>query len=141
MRAPPSASDGEAGRSSRGEPLRGDAGERAAFEYRVSRRHEEGRNRPRGQRTPDCIGGPERLRLARVAHSDPEGRALADQLLHLAGEMTCDDGGRLDARLRKVAEKRGDHRPPVDRENRLRPALGQRSQARALARGHDDRVQ
>ena len=71
---------------------------------------------------------------------EPEAGPVAEQRLDLVGEMAGDDVDAREAGGGELPEQRRDDRSAVDREDRLRPAVGQRAQAGALARGHHDRV-
>jgi hypothetical protein len=86
-------------------------------------------------RTADGVGRPKRLRLLGEADVEP-----VEQAPDLIAEVADDDRHGIEAGSMKLAEERHDHGLPVDREDRLRPTLGQRAQAEAFARGHDDRL-
>ena len=64
----------------------------------------------------------------------------SEQFLDLLGEMAGDDDDPLDARRGEFVHERHDDRLAVDRQDRLRPAVGQRREPRAESGGHDDRL-
>src|SRR5581483_5458124 len=78
--------------------------------------------------------------LARVADLDAEAVAVSEQRLDLFRQVARDDGDTLATRRLEVAEDARDDGPAVDRQDRLRPALGQRPQAAAFAGRHHDRL-
>ena len=84
---------------------------------------------------PDGIRGAERLRLLGEAGVGP-----VEQAPHLVAQVPDDDGHRREPGGPQLLQQRHDHRLPVDREDRLRPALGQGAKAAAFARGHHDRL-
>ena len=110
-------------------------------EHRVGGDDEHRRARPLVEPAADDVGGAEHARLPHEADGQAERLAVADELLDLPGEVAGDDERALDPRTREVAEKRRDHRPPADGEDRLRPALRDRPHPPALPRRHHDRVQ
>jgi hypothetical protein len=56
----------------------------------------------------------------------------------LRGEVARDDGDALDPGGRELPKQRPENRASVDRQDRLRPALGDRAEPAALARSHHD---
>ena len=76
------------------------------------------------------------LRAGVRTELEREPRAVADELLHLLGEVSRDDEDALATGGGELAQQRRDHGPAVDRQDRLRPALGQRTETAALSRGH-----
>ena len=102
---------------------------------------ERGGSRARGERAPHGVGGTVAARLAGVADRGrrrPSRRRASSSTCSARWPVTTVTS--LAAGGREVAQQRRDHRPPVDRQDRLRPALADRPHAGALARGHDDRV-
>ncbi len=61
-----------------------------------------------------------------------------DQLLDLFGEVAGHDRESLDARGRERVKQRDDDRLPVERQDRLRPALRDRPEPRPEPRRHHD---
>ena len=102
-----------------------------------------GGSAPAASARRDGVGRPVAAGWRAKRTSRPRSAAPSpDERLDLLGEVPGDDGRAASSPAaassrRSVAE----HRPPVDRQDRLRPALGQRAEPAPLARGHDDRVQ
>ena len=76
--------------------------------------------------------------MAGVEELQPEGRAVSEQAFHLLGEMPGHDGHAIAAGSAQLAQHGRDDRQSVDRQDRLRPALGHRPEPSALAGGHHD---
>ena len=112
----------------------------AVPEDRVRRRDDQRRRRTRGKRPLDRIRGAEHVGLIHEPDLQSEGRAAANELFDLLGEMARDQPDATKLRGGEVSQKRGNHRPTVDRQDRLRPQLGQRTKARAFACRHHDGV-
>ena len=86
-------------------------------------------------RSTERIGGAEHLGLLGEANGE-----AVEQVPDLLAEVADDDRDLVHARRLELLEQRHDHGLPVDREDRLRPALGQRAKAATFACGQDDRV-
>src|SRR4029453_16161527 len=96
--------------------------------------HDEGRSSSCVHRPEHGVGGPQRLWLFGKTDVEP-----FEQAPDLVAEVTDDDGDRRQLGLLQLPEQRGDHRLAVDRQERLRPAFGERTQAPPLAGGDYDR--
>src|SRR5581483_4787107 len=92
-------------------------------------------HRRAGLRPPDRV---ERAVLPRLACEPDLVRKRLDERLHLLRQVPGDDGDPRDARGRELVQERGDDCLAVDRENRLRPAVGDRPQAVPAAGGDHD---
>ena len=107
--------DGQPGRRPRPKPMRCSLRKRAGREDGVRRDDEERRRSALCQRAPDRICRAERLRLTYEADGDPERRAVADELLHLLGEVPGDD--RRPCRFPPRRDPGARSRSPADRRS------------------------
>ena len=117
----------ECTRSAGGRPGLDEAAQVAAGVHGVGGGHEQRRLRAVGHRPRHRIGGAEHAGLADVPELEAEPRAVPEQLLDLLCEVARDDRGCAAACSRELAEERRDHRTAVDRQDRLRPVLGERT--------------
>src|SRR5215207_6807803 len=106
----------------------------------VGPRHEARRPGTRRESAGDHVGRSVSPGLVGVTHLEAPGAAVACERSDLLGEVPRDDDRPLDACQRELAQERPEHGSSVDRQDRLRPTLGDGAKPASLARGHDDRM-
>ena len=120
--------------------LGGEAGNVAATVDGVRRRDEERSAAPLSNARLTASAEPEHARLAHEAELEPESRTVARKPLDLLGEVTGHEPDAPELGCRELSQEDRQHRPPVDRQHRLRPPLGERAESHSLPRRHDDGV-
>ena len=124
----------------RGEKPRGGSGEIAGAVDGVCGADEQRRAGACGKAGGQRVGRPHGLLLPRVGDTQAERGAVAGEALDLRAEPADHDRHLLDPGRRELAQQRRDDRAPVDRQDRLRPALGQRPEPQAFAGREDHRL-